>query len=181
MKISEFWTLLGISEEQSKFFDENIPLLTDNQKSAIKKKIEDDINEYQNKFGEAKGRGVSAKKKTFAELHFSSIYRRINSYAEINNMMNSINQEWKENSERELKEMRNDRIKNKIKNMELKEKVVCTHCQTVGGVYVRQGKDIVKTRVNSLAARVIGLGTNTEKDVIEFLCTNCEMEWKIDN
>lgn len=181
MKVSEFWTLLGITEEQSKFFDENISQLTDNQKSLIKIKVESDIAEYEKNFSNAKGRGVASKKENFAKLHFMSINRRIAAFSEINNEYKQKEQEQTAIYDLKIKELKDSMIKQKIKGMELKEKVVCTYCRTAGGVYMKAGKDILKTRVNSIAARAIGLGTNTEKNVIEFLCTNCDMEWKVDN
>ena len=133
MKVSEFWNLLGITEAQSKFFDENISQLTDNQKSLIKNKVESDIAEYEKTLANAKGRGVASKKETFAKLHFSAINRRIAAFSEINNEYKQKEQERKASYDLEIKEMKDKFIQQRIKSMELKEKVVCTYCRTAGG------------------------------------------------
>lgn len=181
MKVSEFWDLLEISNEQSQYFDETIKILSDNQKSLLINKIKDDMAEYENNFSASKGRGLAAKKKRFAELHFSSINRRISTFLDLNEKYEKQEIQRNEEFDRGMKERQTKLLELKIKNMDHKEKIVCPHCQTAGSVYMRENKEFIKTRVNSLAARVIGLGTNTERNVIEFICTNCEMDWKTDN
>lgn len=55
----------------------------------------------------------------------------------------------------------------------------CPHCQTKGFVRKQSKTRVTKTRVNSIPARVIGLGTNTENQVTAMRCDNCETEWDV--
>lgn len=180
MKVSEFWGLLQISSENSRYFDENIKLLSSNQLSYVKQKIEADIAEYEKLFGESKGKTLTKKKRDFAELHFSAIKGRVETFLKINREFENEAMERKLKDEQEEKERRQKHFNDLIGRMEHKEKVVCPHCHGVGGVYVQKRVDIIKTRVNSLPARIIGLGTNTAKSSLRFVCTNCEMEWGAD-
>lgn len=61
---------------------------------------------------------------------------------------------------------------------ELMPKVVCPHCQTSGHVHRKAGVSLTRNRVNSLPAKAIGLGTNSEKAVTKLHCTNCSMDWE---
>ena len=61
----------------------------------------------------------------------------------------------------------------------LNKQLVCPHCQTKGFVRKQSKTRVTKTRVNSVAARAVGLGTNTENKVTAMRCDNCETEWDV--
>lgn len=61
----------------------------------------------------------------------------------------------------------------------LNKQLVCPHCQTKGFVRKQSKTRVTKTRVNSIAARAVGLGTNTENKVTAMRCGNCETEWDV--
>lgn len=181
MKITEFWNILGISEEQSKKFDDSIALLSDNQKSLLKRKIEASIVEYGVQFPNPAKKPPTRKLKDFSELHFASVNRLISSFMKTNEEFHAeTNRREEEDKQKKIETDAKD-FEFKTRNMDHKEKVVCPHCQTTGGVYMMKGKEVIKTRVNSIAARVIGLGTNTERHVMKFTCANCEMDWKVED
>jgi Flp pilus assembly protein TadB len=57
--------------------------------------------------------------------------------------------------------------------------LICPHCQSKGSVRRTEATRVTKTRVNSVAARAVGLGTNTEKKVQQLRCDACEMTWDV--
>lgn len=57
--------------------------------------------------------------------------------------------------------------------------LVCPHCQSKGSVRRKQVTRVAKIRVNSVAARAVGLGTNTETTVMQLRCDECEMKWDV--
>jgi len=57
--------------------------------------------------------------------------------------------------------------------------LVCPHCQSKGTVRRTAATRVTKSRVNSVAARAIGLGTNSEKSVRQLFCESCEMTWDV--
>jgi len=59
--------------------------------------------------------------------------------------------------------------------------LVCPHCQSKGLVRTRESTKTIKTRVNSIPAKAIGLGTNTEMAVTALRCDNCNMSWEIEH
>lgn len=61
----------------------------------------------------------------------------------------------------------------------LNKQLVCPHCQTKGFVRKQIKTRVTKTRVNSIAARAVGLGTNTENKVTAMRCDKCETEWDV--
>jgi hypothetical protein len=57
--------------------------------------------------------------------------------------------------------------------------LICPHCQSKGSVRRTDATRVTKTRVNSVAARAVGLGTNSEKEVKQLRCDACEMKWDV--
>lgn len=57
--------------------------------------------------------------------------------------------------------------------------LVCPHCQTKGSVRKTNATRVTKSRVNSVAGRAIGLGTNSEQKVIQLHCDNCDVTWDV--
>lgn len=55
--------------------------------------------------------------------------------------------------------------------------LLCPHCQTKGYVRMTQATRITKNRVNSVAGKAIGLGTNSESQVTQLHCDKCSMTW----
>lgn len=60
---------------------------------------------------------------------------------------------------------------------DLKQNVVCPHCQTKGQVYAQKGQEITRSRDADLVGAVIGKKQVTTKEVTVLSCTNCEMQW----
>ena len=61
----------------------------------------------------------------------------------------------------------------------LNKQLVCPHCQKKGFVRKQSKTRVTKTRVNSVAGRAVGLGTNTENQVTAMRCDKCETEWDV--
>jgi excinuclease UvrABC ATPase subunit len=57
--------------------------------------------------------------------------------------------------------------------------LICPHCQSKGLVRRKDVTRVTKTRVKSLAARAVGLGTNTENQVQQLRCDRCASTWDI--
>lgn len=57
--------------------------------------------------------------------------------------------------------------------------VICAHCHTSGQVRMKNVTRVTKSRVNSIPGKVIGLGTNSESNVKEMHCENCNMTWDV--
>jgi hypothetical protein len=76
---------------------------------------------------------------------------------------------------REREERQNDWLYGTIN-----KQLFCPHCQTKGFVRSQNSTKTIKTRVNSLPAKAIGLGTNTKKSVTALRCDNCSMEWEVE-
>lgn len=55
--------------------------------------------------------------------------------------------------------------------------LLCPHCQNRGSVRMIQAVRVTKNRVNSVAGKAIGLGTNSESQVTQLHCDNCGMTW----
>ena len=64
-------------------------------------------------------------------------------------------------------------------NGEIVPKMVCPHCHEKGQVRKSARTRVIESRVNSLPARAIGLGTNTKKEVTALFCGHCNMKWDI--
>lgn len=58
-------------------------------------------------------------------------------------------------------------------------KLVCPHCKSTGTVRRMQQTRVDKARVNSIAGRAVGLGTNTERKVTQMRCDACETKWDV--
>lgn len=56
--------------------------------------------------------------------------------------------------------------------------VICKFCGEKGGVHRKEKTKITKNRVNSVAGKAIGLGTNSESSITVLHCTNCDMDWE---
>ena len=55
--------------------------------------------------------------------------------------------------------------------------LLCPHCQSKGFVRMTQTVRVTKNRVNSVAGKAIGLGTNSESQVTQLHCDKCSMTW----
>jgi hypothetical protein len=81
--------------------------------------------------------------------------------------------------ERKVKdEKRKSWLDFKTQGMQAMQAVICPHCQARGDVYRKQGTRVIKTRVNSILGRMVGLGTNTNEEYTSYYCGNCSMEWE---
>lgn len=85
-----------------------------------------------------------------------------------------------------LENEKQQRFDNEVKSQSAKwqygtksDTLVCPHCQTKGFVRKKSVTRVQKTRVNSFAARAIGLGTNTETEVTQLHCDNCDVTWDV--
>jgi hypothetical protein len=58
-------------------------------------------------------------------------------------------------------------------------KLKCPHCGETGQVHRKDATRVDKTRVNSIAGRAVGMGTNTERHVTQLRCDACEMKWDV--
>ena len=76
--------------------------------------------------------------------------------------------------EKRAQEKQNENYYGKINSQ-----LICPHCQTKGFVRKQSRTRVTKTRVNSIPARAIGLGTNTENKVTAMRCDNCETQWDV--
>jgi hypothetical protein len=170
----EFWNILKISDQQQESFEEKISFLNENQKKLINNSINKKIVEYESTFGKSKDAELEDEKIDFSKSHIWYISELIKNFNE--NNVNYNNQ--LEKLGLQLQAGNDKLMQTKLSTMILKNKIVCPHCQNAGGVHIKKNTEITKTRVNSTLGRLIGLGTNTERDVIEFLCTFCDMEWK---
>lgn len=61
----------------------------------------------------------------------------------------------------------------------INSQLICPHCQTKGFVRKQSRTRVTKTRVNSIPARAIGLGTNTENQVTAMRCDKCGTQWDV--
>lgn len=73
-----------------------------------------------------------------------------------------------------IKDQKNESYFGKIN-----KQLVCPHCNKKGLVRKSSKIRTTKTRVNSVAGRAIGLGTNTDSAVTAFRCDNCETQWDV--
>lgn len=55
--------------------------------------------------------------------------------------------------------------------------LMCPHCHSNGFIRAIQVTRVVKNRVNSIAGKAIGLGTNSESQVTQLHCDKCSMTW----
>ncbi len=61
----------------------------------------------------------------------------------------------------------------------IESKLICPHCHSNNSVRKKELIRVIETRVNSIPARVIGLGTNTNKKVNQLHCDICDMTWDV--
>jgi hypothetical protein len=85
----------------------------------------------------------------------------------------------KELAEREASAKRYKEIQSQVSYGGIVPALVCPHCQTKGKVRRTERTRVDKTRVNSVAGRAIGLGTNTERKVVQMRCDNCGTQWDV--
>lgn len=57
--------------------------------------------------------------------------------------------------------------------------LVCPHCQAKGSVRRTERTRVDKARVNSVLGKAAGIGTNTERKVLQMRCDNCETKWDV--
>lgn len=58
-------------------------------------------------------------------------------------------------------------------------KLKCPHCGEAGHVRRKDATRVDKARVNSIAGRAVGMGTNTERQVSQMRCDACETKWDV--
>lgn len=81
-------------------------------------------------------------------------------------------------AQEEAEKQKSYKAQNKIRQYGTKNiALLCPHCQTKGFVRMTQAVRVTKNRVNSVAGKAIGLGTNSESQVTQLHCDNCDMTW----
>lgn len=91
-----------------------------------------------------------------------------------------LDKENKSNEERKAQEEKMAKFYAETKLQEqggINSVLFCPHCQTKGFVRMTEKVRVTKNRVNSVAGKAIGLGTNSERQVTQLHCDKCSMTW----